>query len=161
MRGVRQRDHVRVMAVHAAVGDQPKQMQSMSARSTKGVLQNMIPFQFAIGDGLINPGEVLINDPASSEIKVANLGVTHLSFRQANVHAAGAQSRPGIIAIQTIVKRRGREQCCVAVLFTLLRAAGIDAPPIANDEHYGASHVFRTLPMNENKDKQFFGSVEF
>ena len=52
----------------------------MSARSGKGVLQNTIAFQFAIDDGLINPGEVLINDPASSKIKVANLGVPHLSF---------------------------------------------------------------------------------
>ena len=92
---------------------------------------------------------------------MANLGVTHLSIRQANVHGAGAQSRPGIIAIQMIVKRRGCEQGCVAVLFALLGAAGIDAPPVANDEHHRASHVSRTLPMNENVDKQFFVSVEF
>jgi hypothetical protein len=52
----------------------------MSARSGKGVLQNTIAVQFAIGDRLINPGKVLINDPASSEIKVANLGVPHLSL---------------------------------------------------------------------------------
>ena len=44
----------------------------MSASGGKGILQNAIAFQFAIGDGLINPGQVLINDPASSEVKVAN-----------------------------------------------------------------------------------------
>src|SRR5882724_6583682 len=80
MCGVRQRDHVRVMAVHAAVGHQPEEMQSMSARTGKGVLQDTIAFQFTIGDGLINPSEVLINDPASSEIKVANFRVPHLSL---------------------------------------------------------------------------------
>src|SRR2546430_11084668 len=48
-----------------------------------------------------------------------------------------------------IVKRRGCEQGCVAVLFALLGAARIDAPPVANDEHHRASHVSRTLPMNE------------
>ena len=133
----------------------------MSARTGKGVLQDTIAFQFTIDDRLINPGEVLINDPASSEIKMANLGVPHLSLWQPNVHGAGAQSRPGIIAIQIIVKRRGREQGCVAVLFALLGTAGIDAPPVANDEHHRASHVSRTLPMNENVDKQFFVSVEF
>jgi hypothetical protein len=41
------------MAVHAAVGNQPEEMQSMSARSGKGVLQNTIAFQFAIGDALL------------------------------------------------------------------------------------------------------------
>jgi len=80
MRGVRQRDHVRIMAVHAAVGHQPEEMQSMPGSSGKGVLQNTIAFQFAIGDGLINPSEVLINDPASSEIKMANFRVSHLSL---------------------------------------------------------------------------------
>ena len=42
----------------------------MSARSGKGALQDTTAFQFTIGDRLINPGEVLINDPASSEIKM-------------------------------------------------------------------------------------------
>jgi hypothetical protein len=60
-----------------------------------------------------------------------------------------------------IVKGRGREQCRVAVLFTLFAAAGIDAPTVANHEHHRASHVSGTLPMNENVDKQFFVSVEF
>ena len=67
----------------------------MSARAGKGVLQNTIAFQFAIRDRLINPGQVLINDPASSEIKMANFRVPHLSLWQPDVHAAGAQSRPG------------------------------------------------------------------
>ncbi len=71
---------MRVMTVHAAVGNQPEEMQSMSACSGKGVLQNTIAFQFAIGDRLINPGEILINDSASSKVKVANLGVSHLSL---------------------------------------------------------------------------------
>src|SRR6478609_9896455 len=129
------------MAVYATIGNQPEGMQSMSARTGKGVLQNTIAFQLAIADRLINPGKVLINDPASSQIKVANLGVPHLSLWQPDVDAAGAQSRPGIVAIQLIVKRRGCEQRCVAVLFTLLKAAGIDAPPVANDEHHRTSHV--------------------
>jgi hypothetical protein len=72
MRGVRQRDHVGIVAVHTAVGHQPEKVQSISACSGKRVLQNTIPFQFPIGDCLINPGEVLINDPASAEIEVAN-----------------------------------------------------------------------------------------
>jgi hypothetical protein len=47
-------------------------MQSMSACNGKRVLQNTISLQFPIRNGLINPRQVLINDPASSEIEVAN-----------------------------------------------------------------------------------------
>ena len=43
-----------------------------------------------------------------------------------------------------------REQRGIAVLFPLLSAAGIDAPAVANDEHHRASHISRTVPMNEN-----------
>lgn len=60
------------MTMNAAVGHQPEQMQSMSARSGQGVLQNAITFQFAIANRLVNPSQVLINDSASSKIKVAN-----------------------------------------------------------------------------------------
>jgi hypothetical protein len=44
---------------------------------------------------------------------------------------------------------RGK-QCRISILFPLLATARIDAPPVANDEHHQASHVFRTLPMNKN-----------
>src|SRR4029453_14931711 len=114
-------------------------MQSLAARSGQCIMQNTVAFQFAICNCLINPGEILINDPACSEIKMAHFRVPHLSLWQPNVPAAGAQPRPGIIAIYLIVKRRGSEQRCVAVLFTLLRAPGINAPPVANDEHHWAS----------------------
>jgi hypothetical protein len=55
-----------------------------------------------------------------------------------------------------IVKGRGREQCRVAVLLTLVGSSGINAPTVANNKHYGTSHVSRTLPTNDNLDNQFF-----
>ena len=58
--------------MHAAVGNQPEEMRSMSACRGKRFLQNTIAFQFAVGDRLVNPGKVLINDSARSEIKMAN-----------------------------------------------------------------------------------------
>ena len=39
------------------------------------------------------------------------------------------------------MKRRPREQCGISVFFTLLPAAGIDAPAVANNEHNRASHT--------------------
>src|SRR5947208_16900582 len=109
--------------------------------------------QFAVGDRLIDARQLLINDPACSKVKVTNLRVAHLSFRQANILAAGAQSRPWIIAIELIVKRRRRKQCCVGVTLALLAAAGIHAPAVANHEHDGTAHTSRTLQMNARWDK--------
>src|SRR5215471_8911601 len=123
-------------------------MQSMSACSGQRVLQNATAFQFAVGERLVNPCQVLINNPARSEIKVTNLRVAHLSLWQADIHAAGAQARAWIIPIELFVKRRRREQRRVPVIFTLIAAAGIDTPSVANNEHHGASHTSRTLPMN-------------
>src|SRR5262245_35606814 len=115
-------------------------MQSMSASRGNRVMQNRVAFQFTISNCPVNPGEVLIDDPARSKIKMANFRIPHLALWQPNVLAAGAQPRPGIIAIYLIVKRRRSEQRCVAVLFALPGASGIDAPPIANNEHHRASH---------------------
>ena len=133
----------------------------MSACSGQGVLQNTIALQFAVGDCLVNPRQVLINDSARSKIKVANFRVAHLSLWQANIHAARAQSRPGIIPVQLVVKGRGREQGRVPVFMALIAAGGINAPAVADDEHHRASHTWRTLPMNKRMDKQFFVSIEF
>ena len=73
------------MAVHAAVGNKPEQMQPMSARSGKGILQNRVALQFAIGDGLIDSRQVLINDSARSKIKMANFRVAHLPVGQTDI----------------------------------------------------------------------------
>src|SRR5438132_11420132 len=102
--------------------------------------------QFAVGDRLIDARQLLINDPACSKVKVTNLRVAHLSFRQANIHAAGAQLRPWIVAIELIVKRRGREQCRVAVTLALLGPAGINAPAVAKNKEHRGGHTSRTSP---------------
>ena len=39
-----------------------------------------VPLEFAFGNRLIDPRQVLIDDPARAEVEVANFGVTHLSF---------------------------------------------------------------------------------
>src|SRR2546423_11284 len=75
---------------------------------------------------------------------MADFRIAHLAFRKSNVGAARAQFAAGIIAVESIVKRRARQQRSIAVFFCLRFAARVDAPAIANDEHDRASHV-RTL----------------
>jgi hypothetical protein len=54
------------------------------------------------------------------------------------------------------MKRRASEQRGVSILFALFPAAGIDAPSIADDEHDGLRHIWRTLLMIGKIDKRFF-----
>ena len=89
-RRVRKRDHVRIMAVHTAVGNQPEQMKSMTPRSCKGFLQYLITCQFTFLDRFVNSRQVLINDSTRSQVQVANFRVAHLSFRQTDVDATRA-----------------------------------------------------------------------
>ena len=81
MRCIRKRDHVRIMAVHAAVGNQAEQMKPVSARSCEALLQYPIARQFSALDRFVNSGQVLIHDPAGAQIEVANFGIAHLCFR--------------------------------------------------------------------------------
>src|SRR5438128_10811679 len=141
MRGVRKRDHVRIMTVNAAIGHQSDKMQPMSPRSGKRVMEDMVALQFAVSHRLVNPCQVLINDSAGSEIKMADLRVAHLSFRQANILSASAQSRPWIIAMELIVKWRRRQQRRVSITLSLLAATGIHAPAARNHEHYGTART--------------------
>ena len=100
-----QRDQMLVVAVHAAIGNQPDKMQPSVARFRKGLPQNFVPLQLAVRDRLVNPGQVLINDPARAEVEMADLGVSHLPCGQPDVLAARAQRSAGIFAIEPIVKR--------------------------------------------------------
>src|SRR5215471_14869779 len=148
------------MAVHAAIGKQSHKMQPMFSSSSERLLQDAVTLQFAVGDRLVDARQVLINNSACSKIKVTNFRVAHLSFRQANIHAAGAQLGPWIVAVKLIVKRRRREQRRITVTLALPGSAGIDAPAVANNEHHRSGHTSRTLPMNAPTDKQFFVTAE-
>src|SRR5207247_11370632 len=87
---IRQRDHVRVVAVHAAVGNESEKMKPMASRFDEGFLQYLITSELARGDGLVNPSQVLRNNSAGAQVEVADLRVAHLPSGHANVSSAGA-----------------------------------------------------------------------
>ena len=128
----------------------------MTARAGNGFLQYTIARQFACRDRLVNSRQVLINNSARSEIKMADLRVAHLPLRQTDVSPTGAQLRAWIIRVQLVVKGSGCQQRGVSVLVALFPAAWIDAPPVPNNERHRASHTSRTLPVNEKTHKRFF-----
>ena len=87
---IRERNHVRVMTVHAAIRHESEQMKSMAARPRKRFLQHAIPIQLTRRDRFINAGEILINNSARSEVEVADFRIAHLSVGEADVESARA-----------------------------------------------------------------------
>ena len=80
--------------VDAAVGDQPQQVQA-PARAAAGVLaggqQRRVLEEAAVGDRVVDPGQVLLDDRAGAEVEVADLGVAHLAVGEADVAALGGE----------------------------------------------------------------------
>ena len=81
------------MAVHAAVGEQPQQVQPPARRRGlgKGLAQDGVFLEVAILDRLVDAREVLVNDAAGAQVEVADFAVAHLAGGQADIQAAGAQ----------------------------------------------------------------------
>ena len=88
---LRQGDQMLVMAVHTAVGDQAKKMQSRCRERARMPRAEPDSARVSVRDRLVDPREILINDPPRAEIEMTNLGIPHLAFRQANIEAARAQ----------------------------------------------------------------------
>ena len=136
-----------------AVGNQSKQMEAMTTRTRKGFLQYPIALQLTFRDRIVDAGQVLVNDPARSQIEMANFRVAHLSFGQSDVGPARAQFGVRIFLIKPVVKRRPGEKRGVAILFAFLPTPAINAPAITNNEHDRARHIRRTLPVIGKIDK--------
>ena len=141
MSSICKRNHVRVVAVNTTVRDQPEEVKPTISRAGEGSLQYSVAGEFAVRDRLVNSRQILIDDPAGSQIKMANFGVTHLSIRQADVSAARAQFSTWIVAVELVVERRPRKKRCVRIFFALFFTARINAPAIANNEHHRTSHM--------------------
>lgn len=77
------------MAVYAAVGEQAEDVHGL-ARTCSLVhrtAKHRVVEELAVADGLGHPGEVLVDDAASTEVHVTDFGVAHLPVRQADIHA--------------------------------------------------------------------------
>lgn len=81
------------VAVYAAVGQQSHQMQGrivflavFDCRKQSFVFEEV-----AILNRFCNAGQLLINDAASADVGVSNLGVAHLTIRQTNIQTGCTQ----------------------------------------------------------------------
>ena len=51
------------------------------ASALAGADQRLVLEERAVGDRVVDPGEVLLDDGAGAEVEVADLGVAHLAVR--------------------------------------------------------------------------------
>ena len=127
-------------------------MKPMVARGGERFLRDLIARKLAIRDCFIDPSEVLINDPAGSQVEMADLGIAHLPFRQTDVRAARAQFAAGVAPVEFVVKRCLCEECGVAIFLPPVFAAGVNTPAVTNNQHHRPGHTAHS--GDDSKDRQ-------
>ncbi len=103
--------------VHAAVGDEAEQVQSPAralARPLACRRQRLVFEEAAVGDRVVDPGQVLLDDRAGAEVEVADLGIAHLPIGQADVTPLGRELRVRKVAPEAIEYGRLSERDRVA-----------------------------------------------
>src|SRR5437762_7040122 len=72
-------------------------MKAVAVRTSERLLQHLVARQFAVRDRFVNSGQVLINNPPGTQVKMSNFRIAHLSIRQTDIGSAGAQFTAWII----------------------------------------------------------------
>ena len=103
-----QRIQVRIVAVHAAIGNKANQVQrsavffdALHRARKRGVFK-----EAAVLNILGNARQLLINDAPCADVGMAHLAVAHLAVRQADIHARGTDGGIRILREQTVQVRR-------------------------------------------------------
>ena len=131
-----QRTQVAQRRVHAAVGDEPDQVNP--ARSLEGRAQHAVGRErvrvagFRL-DGVVDAHEVLAHYGARAEVQMTDLGVAHLPVGQAHRLPAGAQRGVRVAAPQLVEDRRARERHRVA-------RRGLGKAPAVEHDQAGSGH---------------------
>src|SRR5829696_1061959 len=118
--------------VDAAVRDEPQEMHVSPPllRSTEGADQSVILEEGAVRDRIVDPDEILRHDPPRSDRQVADLGVPHLSLREADGAAGRSQRRVWVAGPQGVETRGCGE------LDRVPRPRRRAPPAVEDDERY-------------------------
>ena len=125
-----------LVTVHSAVGKETNQVEPLPAGLGKGALQDGALRELPVLDRLVDPGQVLVDNPAGPKIEMADFRVPHLPVRQAHVQSRSAQKSLRILLEQDIVKRGGSQETGIPVFLCGRRPAGIHAPAVADHQNY-------------------------
>src|SRR5262245_31947919 len=127
-RKTEQRLQVVDVGVHAAVRDEPQQV-DVAALSERGPQRRVLE-ERAVRDRAVDPLQVLVEDVAGADRQVPDLGVAHLARRQPYRLAGGLQRRVRVLAPEPVEHRRVGEVDRVA------GAGRRAAPAVEDDEDY-------------------------
>ncbi len=85
------REDMLLVAVHAAGREQTHDMQAMAAGfgGGDGGQQLGILAETSVLDGSIDPGQILINDTAGTDVHMTDFGIAHLAIWQTDETALG------------------------------------------------------------------------
>ena len=105
---------------------------SLPAGAAAGALagrpQGLVLEEAAVGDRVVDPGQVLLDDGAGAEVEVADLGVAHLPLGKADVAPLGRELGVGELRPEPVEDRRLGDRDRVA-------GAGLgDAPAVEDDQ---------------------------
>jgi hypothetical protein len=117
--------------MHAARGDEPHQVQApalipgCAARRAK----RLVLHEAAIGDRVVDAGQVLLHDRPGPEVQVPYLGIAHLTGWQPD-------RLPGRVELGVRIRLPERvEDRCRGERDRIAGARGRDAPAVEDDEH--------------------------
>jgi hypothetical protein len=130
---VEHREDVRLVAVHAAGREQAHDVKRPAglARRGAGRAQLGVGEETAVLDRGVDPGQVLVDDPAGAQIHVPDLGIAHLPVRQADVAALGVDQRMRPLRPQPApVRQLGQRQGVVGRVLAM-------PPTVQDHEHDG------------------------
>ncbi len=103
-RRLQQREQVRDVRMHAAIGQQADEVQHRPGLGGFGedLRERGMGLELAARDHLVNARQRLDDAAAGAEVEVAHLGVAHLAGREAHRDAHAVQQRPRIVAQQAV-----------------------------------------------------------
>ena len=133
-------EEVMDVRVHAAIAEQPEEMELALAAALHGFLKQRNLIQGLVGHQQINLGDIHVHDAACSDVHVADFAVAHLSVGQADGRARSLNEGIREILDEPVVGGLLCERYGVAL--------GIRA--IATSIQYRQYHRFRSFAHGES-----------
>ena len=136
LRRAQQRMQMRLLRVHAAIREQPQQMQlpPLFARAVDRPHNLRMLVEAAVRDHRIDTRDVHRHHAARADVQMPDFAVAHLPIRQPDKVIRSMQQCVGKLAQQPVVIRFSRLGNCVCVTFRAI------SPPVQNGQHQRFSH---------------------
>ena len=104
-------------------------------RLSHRIQEILVLIEIPLIDVLVNESKVLVDDAAGAEDHVANFGISHLAFRQTDIHSGHGKTRYRKLPSQPIDVRNRSLSNCIALF------SWIDSPSIQDHQDHGLHYA--------------------